>query len=210
MTTTRITLLGSALAIVVATLAAAGQASKSAVRVQRQLAFELVGQFVNSPAGVTPQTHTHYGYLSSVRGITSVRAAPPDETTALFTFYADATTVRVLANGPLRVITRSGRFTIYRDPSTNGTFSRPETFRDGTPVVGATFRQQSVLNTVTGAFTTFHQNTIVSSRPFREGGRSVQLGRRGDRFTVALNGHSNMPGPPSGFFAGYAVSEARG
>jgi hypothetical protein len=210
MTATRVTLLGSAVAIVVASLAAAGHASKSAVRMQRELAFELVGQFVNSPAGVTPQTHTHYGYLASVRGITSVRATPPDEATALFTFYADATTVRVVANGPLRVITRSGRFTIYRDPATNGTFSRPETFRDGTPVLAATFRQEVVLNSITGTFTTFHQNTIVSSRPFRAGGRNVQLGRRGDRFTAALNGHVNMPGPPSGFFGGYAVSAARG
>jgi hypothetical protein len=204
--TTRVAVLGSTLAILVVPLAA-GQATPPRVRVQRDLAFELVGQFVNSPAGVTPQTHSHYGYLTFVRGATSLTAAPPDETTALFTFYADAATVRVLANGPLRSITRSGRFTVYRDPSRNGTFARPETFRDGAPVLAATFRQQVVLDTVTGGLTTFHQNTIVSSTSFPAFGRRLQLGRRGDRFTTVLNGHINMPGPPAGFIAGYAVSD---
>jgi hypothetical protein len=207
-TVTRVAVFGSTLAILVAPLAA-GQATRPRVRVQRDLAFELVGQFVNSAAGVTPQTHTHYGYLTSIRGVTSARAAPPDETTALFTFYADAATVRVLADGPLRVITRSGRFTVYRDPSTNGTFARPESFRDGSAVLVATLRQQVVLDTVTGALTTFHQNTIVSSKSFPASGRRMQLGRRGDRFTTSFNGHINMPGPPSGYIAGYAVSAAR-
>jgi hypothetical protein len=208
MSTTRVAALGSTLAILVAPLAAA-HTTKPTVRVQRELAFELVGQFINSAAGVTPQTHSHYGYVTFVRGVTAAGAVPPDETTALFTFYADATTLRVVADGPLRAITRSGRFTLYRDPARNGSFARPETFRDGTAVLAATFRQQVVLDTLTGAFTTFHQNSIVSTKAFRDRGRNLQLGRRGDRFTTALSGHINMPGPPSGFIGGYAVSEPR-
>src|SRR5919197_6063050 len=62
----------------------------------RQLSFEFVGQFQNSPPGVTPATHTHYGYLSYVGGVRAFRAAPESETTALFTFFADATTLRVI------------------------------------------------------------------------------------------------------------------
>jgi hypothetical protein len=171
-----------------------------------RLSFEFVGQFVNSPPGVTPATHTHYGYLSYIRGVRAFRATPAGEATALFTFSADATTVRVIANGPLRIVTRVGRLTIYRDASGNASFGRPETFADGTRVLVATFRQQVVLDAVTNAFTTFHQNTITSTRPFAAGGGRVQLGRVGQSFTVAFSGHGAMPGPPSGYIGGYAVS----
>jgi hypothetical protein len=176
------------------------------VRQIRGLSLELVGQFQNSPPGVTPATHVHYGYLSYIRGLSVFRGAAQDETTALFTFYADAATPRVIPNGPLRIVTRLGRLTIYRDASTNGDFGRPASFRDGTPVLVAQLRQQVVTNTVTGSFTTFHQNTIVSTRRFAAGRGNVQLGRVGQTFRTFFSGHVTMPGPPSGFFGGYAVS----
>jgi hypothetical protein len=179
---------------------------KAPVRQIRNLSLEIVGQFQNSPPSVTRPTHVHYGYLAYIRQLSVFDGAPPDETNALFTFYADASTPRVIANGPLRLITRIGRLTIYRDPSTDGNFSKPDSFRNGTPVLVADFRQQVVLNTVTGSFTAFHQNTIVSTRPFPAARRRVQLGRVGDAFRTFLNGHVTMPGPPSGFFGGYAVS----
>jgi hypothetical protein len=172
----------------------------------RALSLELVGQFQNSPPGVTPATHIHYGYLSYIRGLSVFKGAAQDETTALFTFFADAATRRVIPNGPLRIVTRVGRLTIYRDPSTNGDFAKPASFRDGTPVLVARFRQEVVNNTVTGSFTTFHQNTIVSTRPFPTGRRSVRLGRVGETFRTFFSGHVTMPGPPSGFFGGNAVS----
>jgi hypothetical protein len=172
----------------------------------RALSLELVGQFQNSPPGVTPATHIHYGYLSYIRGLSVFRGAAQDETTAVFTFFADAVTPRVIPNGPLRIVTRVGKLTIYRDPSTNGDFAKPASFRDGTPVLVARFRQEVVNNTITGSFTTFHQNTIVSTRPFRTGRRSVRLGRVGETFRTFFSGHVTMPGPPSGFFGGYAVS----
>jgi len=176
------------------------------VRQIHALSFELVGQFENSPPSVTPPTHVHYGYLSYIRGLSVFRAAEQSEKTALFTFYADAATPRVIPNGPLRIITRIGTLTIYRDPSTNGDFAKPTTFKDGTPVLVSRFRQQVVTNTVTGSLTTFHQNTIVSTRAFTAGRGSVRLGRVGQRFQTVLSGHVTMPGPPSGYFGGYAVS----
>jgi hypothetical protein len=176
------------------------------VRQIRDLSLEFVGQFQNSPPGVTPPTHIHYGYLSYIRGLSVFRGAAQNETTALFTFFADAATPRVIANGPLRIITRVGRLTIYRDPSTNGNFANPASFRDGVPVLVAQFRQQVVNNTVTGSFSTFHQNTIVSARPFPAGPGSVQLGRVRQTFRTFFSGHGTMPGPPSGVFGGYAVS----
>jgi len=170
------------------------------------LSFEFVGQFQNSPPGVTPPTHTHYGYLAYIRGVSVFRGTAQNETTALFTFYADAATPRIIPNGPLRIVTRVGRLTIYRDPSTNGSFDRPESFRDGTPVLVARFRQQVVTNTVTNSLTTFHQNTIVSTRAFPGGRGSVRLGRVGQSFQSSFSGQVTMPGPPSGYFGGYAVS----
>ena len=70
----------------------------------------------------------------------------------------------------------------------------------------ARLRQQVVTDTVTGSFTTFHQNTIVSTRSFPAGRRRVQLGRVGQTFRTVFTGHVTMPGPPSGHFGGYAIS----
>jgi hypothetical protein len=172
----------------------------------RVLSLELVGQFQNSPPSVAPATHIHYGYLSYIRGLSAFKGAAPNEKNALFSFFADAATPRVIPNGPLRIVTRIGKLTIYRDPSTNGDFAKPESFRDGTPVLVARFRQEVVNNTVTGSFTTFHQNTIVSTRLFSAGRSRVRLGRVGETFRTYFSGHVTMPGPPSGFFGGYAVS----
>src|SRR5919197_138109 len=150
---------------------ARGRDAAAAPRVTKikRLSFDLVGQFLNSPAGVTPATHTHYGYLSYMRGVRAFRAAPESETTALFTFFADATTLRVIPDGPLRIVTRAGRLAVYRNPSGNASFARPESFADGTRILVATFRQQVVLNTVDNSFSTFHQATITSTRPFAAG-----------------------------------------
>ena len=176
------------------------------VRTIRVLSLEFVGQFQNSAPGVTPATHFHYGYLSYIRGRSVFRAETQNETTALFTFYANAATVRVIADGPLRIITRVGKLTIYRDPSANGNFGKPETFRDGTPVLVADFRQEVVNNTVSNSFTTFHQNTITATKPFPGRRGKVQLGRVGQTFRTFFSGQGNMPGPPSGYFGGYAIS----
>jgi hypothetical protein len=203
-------LVASALALAGSTGAIAfrsqDELQKAPVRQIRALSLEFVGQFQNSPPGVTPPTHVHYGYVSYIRGLSAFQGAAQNETTALFTFSGPATTPRVIANGPLRIVTRLGTLTIYRDPSPDGDFARPASFRDGTPVLVAQFRQQVVTDTVTGSFTTFHQNTIVSTRRFVAGRGNVQLGRVGQRFRTFFNGHLTMPGPPSGYIGGYGVS----
>ena len=183
-----------------------GEHKRASVRQVRALSLELVGQFQNSPPGVTPPTHVHYGYLSYIRGVPVFRGATLSEATALFTFSADAATLRVIPDGPLRIVTRVGRLTIYRDASPDGDFARPDSFRDGTPVLVARFRQQVVTNTVTNAFTTFHENTVLSTRSFPSGRSNIRLGRVGGTFRTYFSGQTNMPGPPSGFFGGYAVS----
>jgi hypothetical protein len=210
--TKTLTLIGaSAVALVASTggIAFGSHSALGARPVQQihNLSFEFVGQFQNSAPGVTPATHIHYGYLSYIRGVSVFTGAAQDERTALFTFFADAATPRVIPDGPLRIVTRVGKLTIYRDPSTNGDFTKPASFSDGTAVLVARFRQQVVTDTVTGSFTTFHQNTIVSTRRFPGGRRNLQLGRTGATFRTLFSGHVTMPGPPSGFFGGYAVSK---
>lgn len=209
MTRRLVPLAASTLAVVVSTGAGAfgsdGQRRAAPVRQIRSLSLEIVGQFQNSPPGVPP-THSHYGYLSYVSGLPAFSGTAQNETTALFTFYADAATPRVIADGPLRIITRVGLLTIYRDASPDGDFTKPESFRDGTPVLVARFRQQVVTNTVTGSLTAFHQNRIVSTRRFPSGRGNVELGHVGGAFRTFFSGQVTMPGPPSGFFGGYAVS----
>jgi hypothetical protein len=194
-------------AVLVSVPAAAGATSAATPKVHR-ISLELVGQVTNTPPRVTPQVSTQYGYLPYVDGLRAFNGGPEDETTALFTFYIRATTQRVLVDGPLRVITRVGSFSVYRDAGVGARFSDGESFRDGTRVLAARFRQQAIIDTVSETFTTLNRNKVTATRPFQSGGRRVQLGTVGRRFNTLLSGHVNMPGPPSGYFAGYTLDRA--
>jgi hypothetical protein len=172
-----------------------------------RVSLELVAQAINSPAGVVPATSIQYGYLAYLRGLPIFNSGAQNETTALFTFYTETVTTRVISNGPLRVITREGKITIYRDPSANGNFSSPDSFRDGTPILVAGLRQQGIVDTLTGAFTLMSLNTIISSSPFATDSGEMQLGNPGAKFRAVFNGHLNsQPTPPTGYLAGYTFS----
>ena len=105
----------------------------------------------------------------------------------------------------MKVISREGAMTIYEDSSANGSFSSPDSFRDGTPILVAGLRQQVVVDTITGTFSTLNLNTIISSSPFTTGNGQLQLGQPGDKFKTILSGHVNASGAPSGYFAGYTT-----
>jgi|tagenome__1003787_1003787.scaffolds.fasta_scaffold20778321_1 hypothetical protein len=169
----------------------------------RDVSFELVGQVQSSAPGVSPATSIQYGYLSDLGGLPIFKTQPQNESTALFTFYTDTTTSRVIDNGPIRVINREGTMTIYSDPTTNGSFANPDSFRDGTPVLVARLRQQVIVDTATGGFTAQNLNTIISTSPFQGPNGTLQLGKTGDRFRTIITGHLNAPGPPSAYIAGY-------
>ncbi len=203
----RIGLAAVATALVALAISAGASSSNSKITQVHDLSLELVAQAINSPAGVTPATSIQYGYVSYLRGLPVFSADPQNETTALFTFYTDTVTTRVISDGPLRVITREGTMTIYRDSALNGSFSSPDSFRDGTPVLVAGLRQQGIVDTVTGAFTLRNISTVVSSSHFSAGSGDLRLGSPGDTFTAVFNGHLNTPpGPPTGYLAGYAFS----
>ena len=195
-----------AAALVALTAPTVGATPSDSVRKPRDVSLELIGQVTNTPPGVTPATSTQVGYLPYVVGLKAFKGEPQNETTALFTFYAQLPTVRVVSHGPQRIITRLGKFTIYRDLSANSRFGAADSFRDGRAVLVVSVRQQALIDTISGTFTTLNRNTITAAKPFAAGARKVQVGRVGEKFNTVLTGHLNMPGPPSGYFAGYTVA----
>jgi len=114
-----------------------------------QIGYELVGQVLNSGA-----QSLQYGYLNYVRGVPRIATTGTiSEASALLTFYNDTTTERVINNGPIRVVDRTGTSTIYFDELGFANFSSPDTFRDGTAVQVCNLRHQVVIDTSTGYFT---------------------------------------------------------
>jgi hypothetical protein len=189
------------------------------------IAFEVVGQVVNfPPAGPgQPATSQQYGYLSLINGLTAdqIFTTPvptaQNEATALFTFFTDAITERVISNGRLRIVNRTGTTTIYFDETADGDFSNRDTFRDGTAVLTMAYRQQVILDTGeanqipgTGTFTVMNLLTVTDVERFELGGESLRLARRRDQFRQFYSGAPPTVGPPPiGVFAGYSVAIAR-
>lgn len=166
-----------------------------------QNVLEFVGQFNN-----TPTTSQQYGYVSRIQGLDDTfNGTPQNEATALFTFVTNATTDRVIANGPLRIVNRTGTTTIHLNTPPSD-FSNPASFSQGTPIQVSTYRQQVVLNTLTNAFVTTHMNTVTETHVFWLNGISYRLGRVRETFRTSYSGQSNTPGAaPSGWFGGNAV-----
>jgi hypothetical protein len=161
-----------------------------------QILMEYVGQVINGTP--TPASSNQFGNLHGVAGV---------DPSLQFTFYTEATTVKAVVNGPLRIVDRTGTMTIYL-ASEPGDFSNPDSFRSGTPVQVSTLQQQVIVDTSTGAFTVVNINSITTATEFLSGGNEVQLGKAGQSFRTVLNGHLNAPGMlPTGWFGGYAVRD---
>ena len=164
--------------------------------------MEVVGAVFNA----SPSASIQYGYLSYVNGLDSVFSGnPQNETTALLTFFSDTQTVRVINNGPLRVVNRVGTFTIFLDNAPNGDFSNPDSFRDGTPVLTGLLRHQVILNTSTNTFTTVFVITVTSANPFRIGSQGLWFGQPGQKIRLIVSGQASTSGPGQFVIAGYAT-----
>lgn len=186
------------------------------------IAFEVVGQVTNlPPAGPgQPATSDQYGYLSLINGLEASQifsTADPtlqNESTAHFTFFTDAVTQRVISNGRLRIVNRTGTTTIYFNETPNGDFSNRATFRSGTPVMRMEYRQQVILDVGemvaglpgTGTFTVMNLLKVAELQTFELEGERYQLGKLGDQFRQFYSGAPPAMVPPSGVFAGYAVA----
>lgn len=194
------------LALFVGVLASvSGSVAAKETNAPNQISAELIGQVLNA----SPKVSAQYGYVSYLSGIdTSAITAPGgvlSEQSALLTFYSDTATERVLNNGPMRAIDRSGEVTIYLNTTPTGNFSDPESFRQGVAVMKATLRHQVVLNTLTNAFTAHFDCTVNSSEPFTLNGKTYRLNKPGEPFEITFSGHLNQNGPPSAFMAGFVT-----
>jgi hypothetical protein len=169
------------------------------------IGYEIVGQVLNT----SPQQSLQYGYLNFVQGIDQISTSggTVSEATALFTFYNDTVTERVVNNGPIRVVDRTGTGAIYLD-SGNGDFSSPDSFKKGKPVQVYTLRHQVVIDTSTGYFTTTFSMTITSAKTFKIDQNTYRLGRRGGMYQVNVFGKLTTQGPPSAHIAGVAIGDA--
>jgi hypothetical protein len=170
-----------------ATGAAGAHGGQQPTRID-DVALELVGQVINSAPGVTPATSIQYGYVAQLEDLAIFNAGAQNESTALLTFYTDTVTNRVINNGPLRIVSRTG------------------SFRDGEPVLSAVVRQQVILNTLTGAFTAGNANTITETSAFQLGDEEFMLGRVGGVFRTVISGQQASASPPSAYMAGYTFS----
>jgi hypothetical protein len=165
------------------------------------IGYESVGQVLN--AGTQS---LQYGYLNFVRGVPRIAtAATISEATALLTFYNDTTTERVINNGPIRTVDRTGTGTIYFDETGFATFTTPDTFRDGIAVQVCTLRHQVVIDTSTGYFTTTFEMVVTSAQSFTIDGHTYQLGKPGDVYRDSVSGKLTTSGPPSAYIAGVAM-----
>lgn len=183
-------------------LTMASTTSAGGERKKVDVSLELVGQTGGSPAAAAIQ----FGYVAHLHGLSIFNAgASEDEKTARLSFFADTNTLRVTNNGPLRIISRDGTFTLYNDPSANGNFSNPDSFRDGMPILVASLRQQVIINMLTGAFTALNVNRITATTPFEAGGKEVRLGKVGQQFRTFLSGQVNASPPPGAHIAGYTI-----
>jgi hypothetical protein len=166
------------------------------------IGYEVVGQVLNP----TAQQSLQYGYLNLVTGldrITTSAGAAVSESTALLTFFNDTATVRVINNGPIRVVDRTGTGAIYFG-SGNATFANPDTFKNGAPVQTYTLRHQVVIDTSTGYFTTTFEMTISAAKAFRIDGKSHRLGHPSGVYRLNVYGKLTSQAPPSAYIAGAA------
>lgn len=167
------------------------------------VSMELVGQVINSGT-----SSFQFGYLSYINGIdtaTLFSGAVQSEATALFSFYNDTTTRRVINNGPIRVIDRDGTSTVYFNAAPDGNFANPGSFADGTPVLAANLRHQVIIDTLTGAFTATFVLTVTSNESFWLGDKTFRLGKVGQKLRLTFVGHLNAPAPPAGHIAGFVT-----
>jgi hypothetical protein len=169
------------------------------------VSMEVVGAVFNA----SPAASIQYGYITYINGLENVfSGSPQNETTALFTFYNDTSTVRVINNGPLRIVNRVGTFTVYLDNTPDGDFSNPDSFRDGTPVMMGSLRHQVVVNTTTNTFTTTFVITVTSTEVFfvdQGSNRRVRLGKEGQKLRLTVFGQPSTSGPGQFVIAGYVA-----
>jgi hypothetical protein len=187
-------------------LAAAGDPATRVDLRSDQTWMEYLGQVLNPSSTQSNQ----FGYLTFLRGIDDVFSSPSvhDASTARFTFFNETTTLSVVNQGPLRIVTRVGTTTIYLQ-TTPSDFEHPDSFRAGIPVQTSYLRHVVVINTTSNAFTTYFENEVTDVTPVDFDGTTLSLGHVGDVFRTTVLGQIPSPVPPNGWIAGFATGVVR-
>lgn len=172
---------------------------------QSGISLEFIGQgLVVSPAEVY-----QYGYFTYVAGVENLfSGAPQNESTAFFTFFNQLSTSRVTDNGPLRIVDRQGTATIYLNPAAGASYTDPDSFQAGTPILTADLRHQAILDTANGNTLVVHFDlTIVSATPFTTAAGEHRLGKLGQKLSWVAFGRPNPePNPGQFVYAGTGLS----
>jgi hypothetical protein len=193
--------------VAVITLTLSGQTHLRAQQLQPAnlsgtVSMELIGQ----AHVLSPQAAIQYGYLSRAPGLdTLFNGTPENETTAMFTFYNDTATTRVINNGSLRIANREGTATFYFNPDAGATFTNAASFQAGTPIMTASLTHQVILDTVQNTFITQFSLTITSVSNFVLNGQTQRLGTVGQKMTWVVYGRPST-GTPTFDIAGFALS----
>jgi hypothetical protein len=171
---------------------------------QSGISLEFIGQgLVVSPAEVY-----QYGYFTYVAGVEDLfGGAPENESTAFFTFFNELSTSRVTDNGPVRVVDRQGSATIYLNPAAGASYTDPDSFQAGTPILTADLRHQAILDTANGNTLVVHFDlTIVSAAPFTTAAGEHRLGKPGQKLSWTAFGRPNpAPNPGQFVYAGMGL-----
>src|ERR1700737_5530309 len=126
---TRISLNGLWLAVVALATVCASAPLWASSAFHGRILMEYIGQVINGTP--TPASSNQFGNLHGVAGV---------DPSLQFTFYTEATTVKAVANGPLRIVDRTGTTTIYL-ASTPGDFRNWDLSPSGTLVQFSNMRR---------------------------------------------------------------------
>jgi hypothetical protein len=168
------------------------------------ISLEFIGQgLVVSPAEVY-----QYGYFTYVAGVEDLfGGAPENESTAFFTFFNELSTSRVTDNGPVRIVDRQGTATIYLNPAAGASYTDPDSFQAGTPILTADLRHQAILDTANGNTLVVHFDlTILTAAPFATAAGEHRLGKPGQKLSWTAFGRPNpAPNPGQFVYAGMGL-----
>jgi hypothetical protein len=167
--------------------------------------LELVGQAVVQ----SPTAAIQFGYLSRIVGLDQIfTGTPENETTAMFTFFNTTATTRVITTGPLRIVNREGTATFYYNPTAGGSFTAPDSFKAGSPVLTANLTHQVLFDTIQNTFITQFSLTVISASDFLVGHEHVRLGQPGQRATWVVYGRPNTTTTTTTFaIAGFGLTQ---
>lgn len=177
---------------VVTTGALAQEPDEVAVAEPGRVAFSFVGRIEqNGPLAVD------VGYLTSVDGLEEAQLFTGDdplnrgETTARFTYFAEARLEFRSVNGNLFVTGGTAETRLFLQPDGGADFDDPTSFRRGTEIASFQSRWHDIVNVQApneGIARVESDDTQLSASPFELGGEQLRFGRPGEPLRLSFTG----------------------